>query len=856
MINESTLNDVFKFIELKPANILSPFPLTKTPEIIETQDESLEVKREKSEAFLTALNFDIKHLKYGELIIKNLDKLLNQDVQSTTHLNQSTIPKVLHFYEVAKSNYIDVESDTFKNDLNILSNLVYFTSYSSQKVLSKQNRNLYLAYQTLIKAHIQLSFRDTLLAFLFGRSNKPFIKSVGKEHLLVVKQHLLRYEETDVAHIENVMKGETRTREHRFLDRFEETLTFENERTIESEKEQENKERFEMNRETSKTIKEDHKFGAQLSVSGKLGPAVEFSSNLSYEYGLETETENKTASEYAKDIMDRSLERVNERVREERITKILKENETKNLHSFTNKTAEGPEAAEAVHFSGIYQFVDKVYRAQVFDYGLRQMFDLMIPEPASYLWHFNKYSEMQSGFTLKKPTFNLNNPFEIETTHVKYVISGRPDAINPLHYANLAKTYGATGIAPPPTTKVVTFSYVQPKAEETDAGNRDWAAENSGSTEGWQFYPPAVLDIDIPKKHLPIKVELNIQAYSDNRNSPYLFFNFDFGAKIHRLYNVSTDFFNSRYEGRANNLFECSDSFIINEDDRYKILSDQSKFKISYSSQDSANHTISIAITCEPSDELIQQWQLTTFDSLYLSYEDQLLDYESKLAQFNAEQKARENLTQDAYGVPPSKQKQVMLTEIKKHAISIFTDNATSKAPYDQNYSVNTNTTPPTIDRSKAKIQGEFIRFFEQAFEWAQMQYAFYPYFWSSYSRWEDKFRFDDPNYEFQQFMQAGSARVIVPVRLGYEEAVAHYLHTGEIWDGESPPQIGDPLYFSIINQIKERAGHSDKSPVPYGEPWEVRVPTSLIKLKADDELPKWQQIDGRLWEWEKNEDE
>lgn len=136
------------------------------------------------------------------------------------------------------------------------------------------------------------------------------------------------------------------------------------------------------------------------------------------------------------------------------------------------------------------------------------------------------------------------------------------------------------------------------------------------------------------------------------------------------------------------------------------------------------------------------------------------------------------------------------------------------------------------------------------------MQYAFYPYFWSDYGRWEDKFKYDDPNYEFQQFMQAGSARVIVPVRLGYEEAVAHYLHTGEIWDGESPPQIGDPLYFSIINEIKERAGHSDNPPIPYGKSWEVRVPTSLVKLKADDELPKWKEKEGELWVWEKDRDE
>lgn len=860
MINESSLNDVFKFVELKSANILSTFPLIETPEIKDVKDESLEIKRKKAEEFLVGLNFSIDSLKLGKLILGELSKLIEVDQNSGSYNNVPSSPKVSHFYEVAISNYIDVESEIFIRDLNILSDLVYFTGYSEQKILSKKNRILYLAYQALLKAHTNNFFKETLLRGLFGITNNSLIRDVGKAHLLVVKQHLLRYEEVDVAHIENVMKGETRSYEHRYLDRFEEALTFENEKTVETEKEQENKERFELNREASKTIKEDHKFSADLSVSGKFGPAVDFSSNVGYEYGSETESEISTSSEYAKDIMDRSLERVNERVREERITKILKENETKNLHSFTNTSSEGGISVDPTHFSGVYQFVDKVYRAQVFDYGLRQMFDLMIPEPSSYLWHFNRESDTSAEFNRNKPTFDIN-PFLIEYSELT----------RELHYTNLANTYGATGIEPPPSTRVVTFSYQQPKSEESTSGGSQWAPEDKGPTGGWQFYPPAILDIDIPQKYQPNKIEIHIQAFSDNRNKKHLNFSFNFGAKIQRLYKspYNTDAENGipfKYimggnigddPARGENfLFECADSFEIAAADRFDILDEEEKLKISYSSQDSANHTISIAITCEPSEELIQQWQLKTYDMLNAAYQDQLLDYESQLAQFNADRKAAENLSQDAYGIPPSKQKQVMMTELKKHAITILTDNATSKAPYNQNYSVNTHTTPPTINSLKAKHQGEFIRFFEHAFEWSQMQYAFYPYFWSDFGRWQDKFEFDDPNYEYQQFMQASSSRVVLPVRLGFEDAVAHYLHTGTIWNGETPPQIDDPLYFSIIDEIKDRAGHSDKPPIPYGKSWEVRVPTSLVKLRVDDALPKWREKDGEVWEWEVGSEE
>ena len=34
----------------------------------------------------------------------------------------------------------------------------------------------------------------------------------------------------------------------------------------------------------------------------------------------------------------------------------------------------------------------------------------------------------------------------------------------------------------------------------------------------------------------------------------------------------------------------------------------------------------------------------------------------------------------------------------------------------------------------------------------------------------------------------------------------------------------------------------------PVGEPWEVRVPTTLIKLRSDDKLPAWKKKPDGSW--------
>ena len=73
---------------------------------------------------------------------------------------------------------------------------------------------------------------------------------------------------------------------------------------------------------------------------------------------------------------------------------------------------------------------------------------------------------------------------------------------------------------------------------------------------------------------------------------------------------------------------------------------------------------------------------------------------------------------------------------------------------------------------------------------------------------------------------------------------------TGQIWGGGAMPGITDTDYLPITEEIKAR----DDAPgteTPQGDPWEVSLPTTLIRLRDDDTLPVWQkfQIGGRdVW--------
>jgi hypothetical protein len=114
-----------------------------------------------------------------------------------------------------------------------------------------------------------------------------------------------------------------------------------------------------------------------------------------------------------------------------------------------------------------------------------------------------------------------------------------------------------------------------------------------------------------------------------------------------------------------------------------------------------------------------------------------------------------------------------------------------------------------------------------------------YPYFWGRKGQWDERVAYDDTDPVFADFLQAGYARVSVPARLGFEGAVDHFLTFGEVWNGGPLPPISSPLYLPIADELAERLERPGKE-IPQGDPWTVRIPTNLVRLRADDQLPQW----------------
>jgi len=95
------------------------------------------------------------------------------------------------------------------------------------------------------------------------------------------------------------------------------------------------------------------------------------------------------------------------------------------------------------------------------------------------------------------------------------------------------------------------------------------------------------------------------------------------------------------------------------------------------------------------------------------------------------------------------------------------------------------------------------------------MTYLFYPYFWGKKSEWPTVAQLSHDDPLFARFLRAGAARVQVPVRLGFEQAMLTYLSTGQLWTGEgtlvnSDADAPDPLHLSIIDELKSQTGDNN----------------------------------------------
>jgi hypothetical protein len=94
---------------------------------------------------------------------------------------------------------------------------------------------------------------------------------------------------------------------------------------------------------------------------------------------------------------------------------------------------------------------------------------------------------------------------------------------------------------------------------------------------------------------------------------------------------------------------------------------------------------------------------------------------------------------------------------------------------------------------------GEKILFINEAIEWENLTFFLDSYFWDIPASWEFVRQIQHPDSTRQTFLRAGSARVVVTVRKGYEVAWTQFLETGSLSDTLSPTNP----YMTIAQEIQ-----------------------------------------------------
>jgi hypothetical protein len=563
--------------------------------------------------------------------------------------------------------------------------------------------------------------------------------TVGWGELIVAREELVGYTAREIAHIENIMPGEKKVREHERTTASEETTETETITEKETEKDSQSTDRYELQAETQETISRDFSVSAGVNTSGKYG-VTQIDVSLDTAFSQSSSQSRNNTMTTAKEVVNKAVERTFERVRKLRRLTVSEEIREINYHELTNMAAGG--TAPATDLSGIYMWVEKIQRVELRHYGTRMMLEFHIPEPAVSLLERT---------TAPKPKKRLP-PFDLSPANV--------DVTN---YMCLAQRYGAYDVEPPP-------------AQYISVG-WGWASVENEDDEQWAEDQFTAM-INVPDGYKPVWAKVAWSGLEGSGNE----FNFAFSIagrsqnQDHRVPTFDGVAFDLPWEGSWPNGVPVSGRV--------------------HGHWDSCMY-VQANLKCIRTGEAYDNWRLRTWEALRSGYE--LL--ERKLATEDAAEEGRAITAAPFAGDrPPAENRRIERGELQKWAIK-----AMRTVP--QNFNAIENVDgQQELSPVYAEAQAPIVRFFEDAFEWEHMTYFLYPYHWARRASWKlhTGARSTDP--QFQSFLEAGAARLIVPVTPGFEAKVVAYVDdkagSDELTRILTPPPSTPPNSGGIFDDV------------------------------------------------------
>jgi hypothetical protein len=97
-------------------------------------------------------------------------------------------------------------------------------------------------------------------------------------------------------------------------------------------------------------------------------------------------------------------------------------------------------------------------------------------------------------------------------------------------------------------------------------------------------------------------------------------------------------------------------------------------------------------------------------------------------------------------------------------------------------------------------LYGEMVKFVNEAIEWENVLYFLYSYFWDVPASWNFIQQIRHPDSTRQAFLRSGSARVVLTVRRGWEDAWVRFVEAGKYG---IVPLPDDHPYLSVAKEIQ-----------------------------------------------------
>ena len=211
--------------------------------------------------------------------------------------------------------------------------------------------------------------------------------------LQLVKQRLKRYETGEIAELVNIMAGEKRESNIRDKESYTAT-TFNEEVSVTDHLETATDSQEDLVKEVSETIAGFKDTYDYKDLTSKYGPPTNITTNGTWYLEKNAgDPGNEKISKFAKQVFEASTNLIQSQVKKARATQSITEREAITQSQFDNSQNSQPVV-------GIYKWLNKIYQAEVINYGQRLILSFSINAPAGSLI---KTTEKHRGADLQLP---------------------------------------------------------------------------------------------------------------------------------------------------------------------------------------------------------------------------------------------------------------------------------------------------------------------------------------------------------------------------------------------------------------------------------------------------------------------